>query len=335
MSGLSKEQIDDLLDSVLSVKKRMSWKNTKIQFTCPIHDEDNPSCGINLDFQPPDTIGESYQVFHCFSCGAGGSIPWLVYKSLPDQFKNTKEAENFLRERYGVSFMSFSEGEVIIAKKYDDFFIDLKEERFELPKSKIAPFKSGKETYRYFFDRGFDKEDMRKFMIGRDIDNETITIPAFWEDGVLAGVIGRYIDPKRPKNMRFKIYEFPKGSLIYPLDKLEVVNDTIIGVEAMFDVMMLHKWGYPNSVAMMGDGMSKEQSDMIASKCRVFIDLFDNDKGGLIARKIAKKRLGKRVLYLTPSYYPETGKDPSDWGELETIKVIESASIGGGFIPKL
>ena len=172
-------------------------------------------------------------------------------------------------------------------------------------------------------------------MIGRDLESETITIPAFWEDNVLAGIIGRYIDPRRPKNMRFKIYEFPKSSLIFPLNHLQVIDDTIIGVESMFDAMKLHKWGYPNTIAMMGDGMSKDQSDMIASRCKVFIDLYDNDKGGRIARGIAKKRLGRRVMYLTPQYYPETGKDPDEWGELETIKVIESASMCEGHIPKL
>ena len=136
--------------------------------------------------------------------------------------------------------------------------------------------------------------------------------------------------------MRFKIYEFPKGSLIYPLDKLEVINNTIIGCESMLDVIKLHKWGYPNAVAMMGDGMSKQQADMIVSRCKVFIDLFDNDKGGLEARRIAKRRLGNRVMYLTPTYYPEKGKDPSDWGELETVKVIKSASfLGAKSIPRL
>lgn len=332
---LTKEQVEDLLINVLNVYKMNQWKGNKIQFTCPVHNETHPSCGINIDFVPEGTNAH-ITVVHCFSCGFSGTIPWFVFKSLPDRFKNIKEVEEFLKKRYGVTYAYTYDPKTQTIKRYEDFGTEDKHTRFELPRTKLAPFKSGKETYQYFFDRGFDKEDMKKFMIGRDLENETVTIPAFWEDGVLAGVIGRYIDPSRPKNMRFKIYEFPKGSLIYPLDKLEVINNTIIGCESMLDVIKLHKWGYPNSVAMMGDGMSKQQADMVVSRCKVFLDLFDNDKGGLEARRIAKRRLGNRVMYLTPTYYPEKGKDPSDWGELETVKVIKSASfLGAKSIPRL
>lgn len=334
-SMLTHEQIEDLLDNVLSTPVRRGWKGDKIQFCCTVHGESNPSCGINADYSPEGKPNEHYQVAHCFSCGFSGTIPWLVFKSLPDKFKTIKDVEKFLKNRYGVEYSYHYDPGTNQIRRYDDIVVE-KTPRFELPRYKLAPFKSGKETYQYFFDRGFDKEDMKKFMIGRDLESETITIPAFWEDGTLAGIIGRYIDPNRPKNSRFKIYSFPKGSLIYPLDKLEVVNDTIIGLESMFDVIKLHKWGFPNAIAMMGDGMSIQQADQISRRCRVFIDLFDNDKGGRIARDIARKRLGNRVMYLIPSYYPESGKDPSDWGEAETLKVIRSATMSGiGSIPRL
>lgn len=333
---MTKEQIEDLLDNVVETPSRRDWKGNKIQFCCTVHGESHPSCGINIDFTPDDRPNDHFQVVHCFSCGFSGTIPWFVFKSLPDRFKSIKEVEEFLKKRYGVTYAYTYDPKTQTIKRYEDFGQEQKNTRFELPKYKLAPFKSGKQTYQYFFDRGFDKEDMQKFMIGRDLESETITIPAFWEDGVLAGVIGRYIDPNRPKNMRFKIYEFPKGSLIYPLDKIEVINDTLIGCESMFDVIKLHKWGFPNAIAMMGDGMSRQQADQIVSRCKVFIDLFDNDKGGLEARRIAKRRLGNRVMYLTPTYYPEHGKDPSDWGELETVKVIKSASfLGAKLIPRL
>lgn len=333
---MTKEQIEDLLDNVVDTPSRRDWKGNKIQFCCTVHGESHPSCGINIDFTPDDKPNDHYQVVHCFSCGFSGTIPWFVFKSLPDRFKSIKEVEEFLKQRYGVTYAYTYDPKTQTIKRYEDFGTEQKTTRFELPKYKLAPFKSGKQTYQYFFDRGFDKEDMQKFMIGRDLESETITIPAFWEDGTLAGVIGRYIDPNRPKNMRFKIYEFPKGSLIYPLDKLEVINDTLIGCESMFDVIKLHKWGFPNAIAMMGDGMSKQQADQIVSRCKIFIDLFDNDKGGRTAREIAKRRLGSRVMYLTPTYYPEEGKDPSDWGELETVKVIKSATfLGAKSIPRL
>lgn len=327
-------QIEDLLDYI-GVDKVQDWKGDKIQFCCPIHGESNPSCGINADFVPEDRPNEHYQVFHCFSCGAKGTLPWFLFKSLPDEFHDVREAEKFIKDRYGVSFLHSSKSDSLALSRYEDLMSPTISKRFTLPKSELAPYKSGKETYKYFYDRGFDKSDVVEYMIGRDLASKTVTIPVFWEDGVLAGILGRYISKSRPKNQRFKIYNFPKGSLIYPLDKLKVIDNTIIGVESIFDAIMLRKWGYLNTVALMGDGMSKQQADQISSRCSKFIPLFDLDDGGKIACDIAKKRLGSRVMILEPTYVPPSGKDPMEWGELQTVKRIESASLISSEMPRL
>ena len=333
---MNKEIIEDLLDNVLNTPKRTQWKGDKLQFCCTVHGESNPSAGIHLNYTQEDG-STPRAVFNCFSCGASGSIEWLVYKSMPDQFKNLQEVIHYLNKRYG----DIIEPEQRVnrlkeIKHYEDFMNTPKEERSVMPLYKLAPLKSGKETYQYFFSRGFDKEDMKKFMVGRDLNKKTITIPVFWEDSTLAGIIGRFISSKKAKNERYWVYDFSKSKLLFPLDKLEIINDTLIGCESMLDVMMLHKWGIFNSVAIMGDVMSKEQASQIINRCRVFIDLFDNDKGGLTARESAIKRLGGHVMYLTPTYYPPTGKDPCEWGKKETLKVIASATLSGlSDIPKL
>lgn len=330
---LSHDQIEDLLDYI-GVDNVKQWKGDKIQFCCPIHGESHPSCGINADYSPSDNQGEHYQVFHCFSCGQSGTLSWFLFKSMPDKFKSCRKAEEFLKDRYGVTFTYFYDDESREILRYEDKYNSPKEKRFELPMSYIAPYKSGKETYQYFFNRGFDEEDMKKFMIGRDLKEQTITIPAFWEDGKLAGLIGRFVID-RPKNMRFRIYDFPKSSLIYPLDKVRTVKDTLIGVESMLDAIMMHKWGFPNTVAVMGNGMSKEQSTQISDRCSKFIALFDKDKGGRVATEQSKKVLSGKVMILLPTYYPEKGKDPCDWGEIETNKVLKSVSLISGRLPRV
>lgn len=344
MSAFTKEQIEDLLINVLDTPKITSWKGDKIQFCCTIHGETHPSCGINLDFCPSGSPDLHEQVFNCFSCGESGSIAWLVYRSLPDRFKSVSQAEKFLRKRYGVTarFMSQKEELGFSIKRYEDKFIDfddIPDIREVKPMSTIAPFRSGKETYQYFFTRNngiFDKEDMKKFMIGRDIVNETVTIPVFWEDNKLAGVIGRYIDPSRPKNSRFKVYDFKRSKLIYPLDKVEVVDDTLILMEACFDVIALHKWGYPNAVASFTNKLSKEQAEQIAQRCSNLIILCDNDERGMKLLDTARKNLKNRVRILLPTYKAKVGKDPCEWGEFETVKVIESANyLGSSSIPRL
>ena len=84
----------------------------------------------------------------------------------------------------------------------------------------LAPFKSGKETYQYFFDRGFDEETMEIFQIGYDILHRTVTVPVFWEDGTLAGIVGRYIYP-RNKAERYWVYDFKrKEGAAYDCDSI-------------------------------------------------------------------------------------------------------------------
>lgn len=339
MSGFTKEQIEDLLVNVLDTPVMKDWKGSKIQFCCTIHGEKNPSCGIDIDYCPDGEPNLHGQVFNCFSCGESGSISWLVYRSLPDRFKSVGQAEKFLKQRYGVTFNLFNVSDDLSIHRYEDKFIDIDRmtsNKEVKPMSCLAPFKSGKETYRYFFDRGFNKEDMKTYMIGRDLKEETVTIPIFWEDRKLAGIIGRYIDPNRPKNSRFKIYDFKRSSLIYPLDKLESVEDTLILVEACFDVIMLNKWGYPNAIATMTNKVSKTQAEQIKDRCKNLIVLCDLDKRGIKLLETAKKHLKGYVNILIPTYIPDEGKDPCEWGELETVKVINSATyLGVGHIPRL
>lgn len=328
MSGFTKDQIEDLLHNVLDSPKVNQWKGDKIQFCCTIHGETHPSAGINIDYCTSTDPDLHAQVFNCFSCGCSGSIPWLVYKSLPDRFKSVGQAEKFLRQRYGVTTRFFNSSKELNLNRYEDKFIDIDPDRKVVkPYHTLAPYKSGKQTYQYFFDRGFDKDDMKEYMIGRDLQNETVTIPIFWEDKTLAGIIGRYIDPSRPKNSRFKIYEFERSSLIYPLDKVEPYNDTLILVEACMDVMMLRKWGHFNAIATMTNKVSRRQAEQIKGLCKKLIVLCDNDERGKLLLDTARKYLKGEVQILVPSYTPKEGKDPCEWKEAETNKVIDSAGM--------
>jgi DNA primase len=58
--------------------------------------------------------------------------------------------------------------------------------------------------------------------------------------------------------------------------------------------------------------MSDEQAAWIINNCHTFIDMYDNDKGGIQARKTAKDKLrGSHILYKTVTY-PFGVKDPQE-----------------------
>ncbi len=300
---LSRDQIVDLLKYIGTSKIIDRAGKDNIQYTCNIHGESNPSAGVSI----------SKQIFHCFSCHATGGFSWLLFKSLPDEFKSTIQAEEFILTRYGVDLSAEDLSWTQNLKRYDDFINTVKESRFEMPRVKLAPFKSGKETYEYFYDRGFTKQTVKDFMIGRDLVNETVTIPVFWEDDVLAGILGRYIDPNRKHNQRYKIYDFNTGALLYPINKFKVIDDSIILVEGTLDAIWMHQHGHFNTLATFTNSISGAQAEFVKSNCRKVIDMSDADLMGDTATKIYRKRLEKDLLFLTVKHaYPEGKKDPCD-----------------------
>lgn len=321
---LNKDQIEDLIVYCGSSPTR--WRDEDILICCPVHGESNPSMGISAD----------KQICHCFSCGFAGDFASLLYHSLPDEFgwKDEKtqrsayaKARLFLADRYELEYHALDVDKMKRVKRYETLKEQyLGDERHEIPLYKIAPFRSGKETFKYFFLRGFDKEDMKKFMIGRDLESRTVTIPAFYEDGALAGVIGRYISKKRKKNERYKIYDFPRGEILYPMNHYKSDDGVMIVVEGMFDAMFLHKHGYSNAQAIMGVSLTPKQADLICERCHTVIWLGDNDKRGVEGREKSRKLLGDRVKFMIVDYPDEeSGKDPIEWGIELTGKIIESA----------
>ena len=316
---LTQEQIEDLL--IYCGTSPTYWKNEKTNVCCPVHGESNPSMGVNSDMQ----------VCHCFSCGSKGGFAKLLAFSLPEEFGLDEEhpsaaiykAQQFLAERYELEMRVLSARTKSI-KRYGETKTVVKKTNKVLPRYKLAPFKSGKETYKYFFDRGFDKSDMQEYMIGRDLDNKTVTIPVFYENGDLAGIIGRYIDKNRKHNERYKIYDFERGSILYPIDKSSPIDGVAIIVEGQFDCMRMRKSGWTNTYSMMTVEMTVEQAKYLKLHCKEVIDMTDNDKRGAEGRENTRKLLGKDVIYKVVDY-PEHGKDVCDWSDEEIEHMIETA----------
>ncbi len=322
-SNLSIDQAIDLV-YFLGATQVNSPKGNKFQYTCTIHREVRPSAGIIVEFNPEDT-DLSIDCFNCLSCHAKGTIPGLVFKSI-DDFNRIYEVLAFLKKRYAVDYKYHYNPETKQITRYEDLFQCTVKPRHEISNLSLAVLKSGKETYKYFFDRGFGKDDMKEYMVGRNLDDETVTIPVFWEDGKVAGIVGRFIDPNRPKNMRYRIYDFAKSDLLWPIDKVEKTN-TVILTEGIFDAMRLRKWGIKNVLTPMTNSISKKQAKYLSQNFNRVITLFDSDSGGDFGRDRVDEMLKHSLTVLHPSYYPEEGKDPEEWGKKETLNVLDSVSI--------
>ena len=331
-SLLTQDEIEDLLEFI-GVDKIGVWKNgKKIQFCCPIHGETHPSCGINIEYMP-EKSSQILQVFSCFSCGESGSIAKFLMLSMPDDFRTIFQAIQFINKRYNVDISLESrntyndDGSLNIRLKSYSEIKNKEVVRAELPLYKIAPFKSGKETYKYFYDRGFDKQAVKDFMIGRDLENKTVTVPIFWQDGILGGIIGRYINPNRPPNDRFKIYDFQTGDMLFPLDHFYTDDGEIILVEGLFDAIYLHMLGYHNTLTTFTNKITKKQIELLKSLgVKSIVDMLDNDERGREGYEVIKEKLGNKFLWKYVPF-PDYGKDPRDWTEEEIHYMLAHKSI--------
>ena len=312
---LSQDDIEDLL--VVCGTEPTHWNSHgDMQICCPVHGERNPSMGVS----------STKQICHCFSCGFAGDFPWLLFNSQPDQFPSYQKAREFIEREYDIKFVVGEKAHNILRYEDKEFkFANVGSDLKTIPLYKIASYMSGKETYKYFFRRGFSKETMQSYMIGRDLVNKTVTIPVFSEKKELLGVIGRFVDKNRKKNERYKIYDnFNRGAVLFPLDKFESKGATIILVEGQFDAIRMHEAGYSNTLAKMGVALTKRQAKWIVENCDTVIDIVDNDSRGREAFETDKEVLAGRVRLLGVEY-PKYGKDPCDWDDEDIEYMIDHA----------
>ena len=327
-SVVTREQLIDILNYIGSPKIVNKEGKDDVQFCCTIHNERNPSAGFSLEKQK----------FHCFSCHASGDITWLIYKSLPDQFSSLREVDEWLKDRYGIDFKTFDNRIKSRIVRYEDVDDDVvEEERVVLPRYKLAPYHSGKSTYKYFFKRGFTKKTMKERLIGYDSINRTVTVPVFWEDKSLAGVLGRYIDPDRPKNKRYKIYDFNTGDVLSGMHNVNYSNKTCILCEGLLDELWLWQCGVENAMATLTNSISKTQLKFIRQHFDTIIDFSDcDDMGNRFTETLLKYCSDDFNLYSVKHLYPHGCKDPQDCDPEDIYYMLDNKKPLNAYVkPKL
>lgn len=300
------------------VRSLQGNKGLNFMFCCPFHGERKPSAGIHI---------EGYG--QCFACGEKFSLAKLVAKCKGVSFD---AAQAYLEERYNVKRKTVGNGLVI--KRYGE--IEKAEKRFELPKFKLAPFRSGKEIHNYFFDRGLTEKTAQKFMVGWDSKQKRITVPIFYYDNVLAGFIGRAItdDPEK----YYRIYKEAPKYFIYERFPLKGVffgenvydgNDTAIIVEGTFDLMWMHQLGFTNTLScMIANFPQRSEAPAMLSRLGIkkVVLMLDNDFAGSAGTHNAYESL-KHHFLLYSVEYPENTKDPMDLDVLDIRNMLKNKKL--------
>jgi len=259
----SRLDVVDVVGHYMELKKNgANWK-----CVCPFHDDSNPSL----------VVSPSKQIYHCFSCGAGGdSIKFVMeYEKLtyPETIEKLADMYNFSLD------YTQSDGKI-------------KEERKLLENINIFFKKTlshNKEALEYIKNRGIGEASVEKFELGYApsspenlnflsssgytiseavetgvvgvSDNgkkyarfiERITFPIRSASGKIVGFGGRTISGHQAKYVNSPQTKlFNKSYLLYGYNFAKdsiYQNRAVIVTEGYLDVIMLHQAGFTNAVA--------------------------------------------------------------------------------------
>jgi len=287
-------RIDQLLSRRLrGYKAKSDWS----QALCPFHSDTTPSFFVNVHTG----------FFHCFGCGAKGSLQRLL-------------------DRLNVASVR---AEDLVDGRPKPQRRDPNETN-ELPNYILAAYRK---CPKQLLSAGFKKELLHDYDVGFDIDNHRITYPIRDLHGNLVAVSGRNLcgEPK------YKVYD-EEYSELFPgyrprtkehLWNLDRLDEKIIkgGVERLHIVegykacLWLVQHGY-DAVANMGAGMSRKQVELISRYDVPLVLFMDNDEAGKKATLFNYLELSKKQLAKV-AQYPSGAIQPDDLGHEQLKQTLE------------
>ena len=289
--------IVDVVGSYLELKKNgANWK-----CVCPFHDDSNPSL----------VVSPSKQIYHCFSCGAGGdSIKFVMeYEKLsyPETIEKLASMYNFslsytsndgkthedrkLLENINIFFKKTLDNRPTATEYIKNRGIgEASVEKFELG---YAP--SSQENLNFLSSHGYTISEAIETGIvgvgenGRNYARfiERITFPIRSASGKIVGFGGRTISGHQAKYVNSPQTKlFNKSYLLYGYNfaKDNIYKEkAIIVTEGYLDVIMLHQAGFTNAVATLGTALTKEHIPLISRGNPKVILAYDGDSAGVAA----------------------------------------------------
>ena len=339
--------IVDVVGHYLPLKK----SGANFVCVCPFHDDKNPSMSVS----------PSRGIFHCFSCKAGGDAIKFVmdYEKLsyPEAVEKIAGLQNFtlnyvrggepakenkhILENANAFYRSLlyktpAAIEYLYSRGITDELID----KFELG---FAP--ESAQTIRLLQNEQIEPKEALEVGIVKQNENgiyasfiNRITFPIYTHAGRLVGFGGRTISDNPAKYVNSpQSAVFDKSTLFYGyhLAKREIfTKNQIIITEGYMDVIMLHKAGFNNVVAVLGTALTTKHLPLLKRGEISVILCFDGDDAGINAATksallLAQNEIDGSVVII------EGGADPADMvvaGKIEYLRqIFESGTEIGEF----
>ncbi|MCX7765894.1 MAG: DNA primase [Candidatus Sumerlaeia bacterium] len=298
--------IVDIIASYIPLKR----SGSSYKSICPFHQEKTPSFFVN----------PARQIFHCFGCGAGGDVlkflmlfekvsyreaveilakrlgkplPSFKYASYDDEKEQYRKvllelhqlAQEFYKaklndKRSGASARNYLKHRGVTSEWIEKFglgYAEGEKQFLEYARSKgfseKALLDAGLVIHPQEGTGYYDRFRQRLIFPIRDHLGKCI---AFGGRGLSEDVSPKYLNSPETQ-----IYQ--KSSVLYALDlarqEIARLQQAII-CEGYFDAIMLHQYGFTNSVATLGTALTDQQAKLLARYCKKVIFLYDGDEAG-------------------------------------------------------
>ena len=344
------------ISTIVNFYHPISKRGANYEGLCPFHSDSNPSLKINDD----------KGIYKCFVCGAAGDSIKFVQDKLNLDFKEAifeiasqlsiSVEENKKKDpKFETALKVLNAGNRIY-RKYSseaspkEFLNFLKErniseqtaEEFQIGYAPAHNIVTNYLTALPTKDKTFAISVAENLGIIRksknsqghyDFFRKRVTFPIWDHSGKVRGFSTRVIDPEhKPKYLNSgESFVFDKGNILYGFHfaKKHIREmDSVIIVEGNMDVIMLHQFGFKNSVATQGVALSQASIKLLSNMTKNIYLAMDSDNAGMQAmKKINHEFLQIQIIPKFISFEP--AKDPDEYlnqfGRLELQKLIDNA----------
>jgi DNA primase len=244
-------------------------------------------------------VDTARQLFHCFSCGAGGTVLDLVAGV---ERCGIREAAEKLAGWQGLPASLLrgaveSRGRATVTEKRGVAALGFRLRGVDC-------------RHPYLRARGIGERTAVEFEIGfyagAGLLSRRLVIPLHDERGQLVAYCGRSLDGSEPR------YKFPPGfaksQVLFNLHRAAAASqETVIVVEGFFDCLKVHQAGFRSVVALMGSALYDRQRWVLAERFRRIILMLDGDPAGRRASAVIARRLPSpvRVIELAAGTQPD------------------------------
>lgn len=356
--------LNDLLSkndivSVISEYVQLTPRGGRLWGHCPFHTDKTPSFSVSPD----------KQLFHCFSCKAGGSVIQFVMQADNLSFI---DAVRSLAQRAGMEMPDEIDDKRLMEQKRlrERIYEANREAAVFYYKALFSP--EGAPARRYLENRGVNAETAKRFGLGFSPDGFDVLYKHLAEKGFSREVIiqaGLAVPGRKDSSQTF---DFFRGRLMFPVisamgkviafggrtlvneepkyintgdtpvynkrENIYAINllkgkklDDVIMVEGYMDVISLHQHGIDNAVASLGTALTPQQARLLKRYAPKVYYAYDGDEAGQKAMVRGIDILRESDLEARVIVIPN-GNDPDEYVKAygpDSFLVLKDASITG------